>query len=200
MDLDHHMRTIDMDQAKVHYGLAGPETGHPVLLLHGASFSSQTWEELGTVRALADAGYRVVTVDLPGFGRSEPNENLSARWLRKLLHVLALDAPVIVSPSMSGRFALPLAIEDPQLLRGLIAIAPVSIPRHLEKLSHITCPVLVIWGENDKLIPLEQADHLASGVPRGQKVILAGAGHAAYMEQPAQFHAVVLNFLQQVFA
>ena len=94
------VRSVDMDQALVHYGVAGPESGHPVLLLHGASFSSRTWEQLGTVQALADAGYRVYAVDLPGFGHSEPNRNVSSRWLRKLLHVLSIGASVMVSPSI----------------------------------------------------------------------------------------------------
>lgn len=36
-----------------------------VLLLHGAKYSAQTWEDLGTLAVLADAGFRVAAVDLP---------------------------------------------------------------------------------------------------------------------------------------
>ena len=42
--------------------------GTPVLLLHGAAFSSQTWVEVGTLQALSEAGLDVVAVDLPGKG------------------------------------------------------------------------------------------------------------------------------------
>ena len=37
-----------------------------VLLLHGARFTSSTWKELGTLDALADAGFASVAVDIPG--------------------------------------------------------------------------------------------------------------------------------------
>ena len=79
--------------------------GRAVVLRHGASFDAATWRKIGTLRALAQAGYRAYAVDLPGFGQSEPGPGGARTWLLALLDALGLQAPVIVSPSMSGRFA-----------------------------------------------------------------------------------------------
>ena len=66
-------QSVKVRGGKVHFLVAGPAKGQAVVLLHGATLTSETWEETGTIQTLANAGYRVIAVDLPGLGRSDEN-------------------------------------------------------------------------------------------------------------------------------
>lgn len=191
-------RSVTVAGSKVHVVEQGNVKGQAVLLLHGASFSSKTWQEIGTMQVLADADYRGIAVDLPGFGGSESNEGSSETWLGDLLDALNIQEPVVVSPSMSGQYALPLVTSEPERLRGFVAVAPVAIMEYKDQLQQITVPVLAVWGENDRLIPQEQADLLVSSAKHGRKVVIAGGSHAPYMSDPATWHKVLLEFLGEL--
>ena len=93
---------------RIHYLAAGPADAPAVLFLHGASFSAQTWLELGTLVLLAEQGYRAVAVDLPGYGQSAQVESQPVDFMLDLLGDLNLARPALVSPSMSGQYSLPL--------------------------------------------------------------------------------------------
>jgi pimeloyl-ACP methyl ester carboxylesterase len=189
---------LTVEGAKVHYLVAGPADGRPVVLLHGASFNAETWRQIGTLDVLAEAGYLAYAVDLPRFGKSGPMTGLQATWLGKLLDSLKLSKPVVVSPSMSGSFSLPLVTAEPDRLGGFVAVAPVSIIEYRNQLHEITCSVLAVWGEHDELIPQEQADLLVASLANGKKVVIPGGNHAPYMSDPNAWHLVLLGFLGEV--
>jgi abhydrolase domain-containing protein 14 len=191
-------RWLEIRESPVHYLIEGNDDGTPVVLLHGASFRAETWKQIGTLKVLAEAGHLAYAVDLPGFGESAPLRRSPENWLETFLDILEIERPVIVSPSMSGRFALPLICAKPDRVRGFVAVAPVGIRSHMQELSRITAPVLAVWGENDQIVPIEQADLLVQSVKQGRKAIIAGGTHAPYMSDPKAFHAELLRFLNDL--
>lgn len=61
----------------------------------------------------------------------------------------------------------------------------------------IKCPVLLIAGEKDSLISVEQAVKARDSIP-GSKLVTLPAGHAAAVECPDDFNAAVLEFLSGI--
>lgn len=195
--IEHRSCWLEVEGSPVHYLVEGPQEGKPVVLLHGASFRAETWNQIGTLKALAEAGHRAIAVDLPGFGQSGPLRGSAESWVETFLDLLKIDRATLVSPSMSGRFALPFVCARPERVAGFVAVAPVSIPGYLPQLFQCPVPVLAIWGENDQIIPIKDADRLVQTVKQGRKVIIAGGTHAPYMSDPKAFHAELLRFLKE---
>ena len=62
-------------------------------------------------------------------------------------------------------------------------------------LAHITQQTLIIWGEYDRIIPVKHAYVAAEGIPNSQLAIFPNCGHHPYLEYPAKFDRLVLDFL-----
>lgn len=65
-------------------------------------------------------------------------------------------------------------------------------PPAIDRLAQISVPTLVILGELDAPNPLEQ---LTAQIPGARKVVMAGTAHHPFMEKPAEFNKIVLDFL-----
>jgi len=186
---------VELDGHSIHSLRAGPRTGRSVLLLHGAKFDAETWRTLGTIALLAKAGYRVIALDLPGFGKSESWRFDRAHLLERLLPKLDIGQPVVVAPSMSGAVTFPVLVNRPELVSGVIAVAPAGTPRYAVRLEGSPVPALIVWGDRDAVFPVSQAKRLAASFERATTVILEGARHPCYLDEPARFHDAVLTFL-----
>ena len=187
---------ISIGGARLHFLEGGDPRALTVLFLHGGRFTSQTWKELGTLDLLVRRGYRVLALDLPGFGQSEKAEKLPPSDVLASFATLVAQQPVVVvSPSMSGRFSFPFLARRPSQVTGFVAVAPVEIATYAERLKGSQVPALLVWGENDDVIPLRESKPLLEAMSRSRRVVLEGASHACYLDRPIDFHRELLQFL-----
>lgn len=96
---EQHSHTVEGTDPQLYVGVHDPKDDaglRPILLLHGFSSSSKlNWEDTGWIAALTEAGRRVITVDLPGHGRSgapEDRDSYSPGRIRADLLQIAFDA------------------------------------------------------------------------------------------------------------
>lgn len=59
----------------------------------------------------------------------------------------------------------------------------------------IRAPTLVVWGEDDRIVPLEDGRRLAARIPGARLKVLPRCGHAPNEERPAELCALVRRFL-----
>jgi pimeloyl-ACP methyl ester carboxylesterase len=65
------------------------------------------------------------------------------------------------------------------------------------RLPEIRCPALVVWGEDDMLVPKRDADDYERLIPRARKVVLEDTGHSAMIERPQTFNDLLVEFLAE---
>jgi pimeloyl-ACP methyl ester carboxylesterase len=125
-------RFIDCDGARLHVCEAGPEGAPRLLLIHGAS--SNLLELWGPLAEEFSPLHRVVAYDRPGMGhstRARRNAHTlasQAKCAARVLEETGQGAAVIVAHSLGAAVALRLALERPELVRGLVLIAPACCP------------------------------------------------------------------------
>ena len=112
----------------LHYQDTGPsKNAIPIVFLHGFGASLQTWDTWA--QALSD-DYRVISVDLPGFGLTgeDPSgiytDQRSVEVLEAFLKELNIPKVVLVGNSMGGKFAWQFAARYPNQVSKLVLISP----------------------------------------------------------------------------
>jgi pimeloyl-ACP methyl ester carboxylesterase len=120
-----YLRAMTVDARRVHFAAIGSGHGAPILLIHGLGGRWQNWLE--NIPRLSKHR-RVVAVDLPGFGHSQPplapiSIDGYARALDRVCDLLELDAAVIVGSSLGGSVAVELALRHPARVERLVLVS-----------------------------------------------------------------------------
>jgi pimeloyl-ACP methyl ester carboxylesterase len=64
-------------------------------------------------------------------------------------------------------------------------------------LGGVAAPALVVWGRDDRIVPLECGERYAKALPRARLEIVAGAGHLVDLEKPDDLARLVIDFVSQ---
>lgn len=191
-------KSIIIEKAIINYLESESEKGRDILLLHGMKFNSATWLETGTLELLEKQGYHAIAVDLPGFGESENLEMGKKEILEAIIDKLGLSEPVIIAPSMSGGYSLPVVAEGKITLGAYLAVAPTNIPDYSEALKGNALLTLAIWGSNDEIVPPANAEILCAAMTNVKKVIIENGGHPTYLKETRLFHQHLIEFLNSL--
>ncbi len=71
-------------------------------------------------------------------------------------------------------------------------------PKLRRRLTRITAPTLVVWGQSDGVVSAEYGRAYAESIPGARFETLEAAGHYPYLEQPERFVELVASFLKRI--
>ena len=130
-----HSRFVDVDGVRVHYQEAGDPLAPALVLIHGFASSTLVWSKV--FLRLAAAGFRVIAVDMLGFGYSGKPRNGQytiagqASVLIALLDRLNIKRATLVGSSYGGAVAATCALDYAQRVKKLVLIGTVNNNRPL---------------------------------------------------------------------
>jgi pimeloyl-ACP methyl ester carboxylesterase len=175
----------------------------PELMLVGHSFGAMVACEVAAARP--SRVRRLALIDPIGLWR---DETPVVNWM--LLSPSDLSKYVFRDPAAAAAkalFAVPPDPEEAALARTRLSWAMGAtgkfiwpIPdKGLKKRIHriAAIPTLLVWGEEDRLVPRAYADEFQRRLPRARIEIVTGAGHAPHLEQPEIVADLVQAFLKE---
>jgi pimeloyl-ACP methyl ester carboxylesterase len=81
-------------------------------------------------------------------------------------------------------------------VRSVIDMAGQRVSAHDRLYLAARVPTLIVWGEEDRVIPVAHAHQTHEAIPGSKIAVLPGAGHFLPFEQPKWFTDVLLDFLE----
>ncbi|VVE33739.1 2-hydroxy-6-oxo-6-phenylhexa-2,4-dienoate hydrolase [Pandoraea cepalis] len=261
---------------RIHYNDTG-SGAETVVMLHGSGPGATGWANFNrNVEPMVDAGYRVLLVDCPGWGKSDPVVNtgsrseLNARVLKAVLDALDIERVHIIGNSMGGHSTVAFALSNParvgklilmgggtggpsqfvamptegiKLLNGLykdptienlkrmmnvfvfdassitedlmqarldnmlanrdhlenfvksLAANPKQFTDYGARLGEVAAPTLIVWGRDDRFVPMDVGLRLLAGLPNAQLHVFNRCGHWVQWEHADAFNRMVIDFL-----
>jgi pimeloyl-ACP methyl ester carboxylesterase len=187
-------------------------SGQPVVFSHGWPLTADAFED--QMFFLASRGYRCIAHDRRGHGRSSQpwtgyEYDTFADDLAELVRSLDLKDAVHIGHSMGGG-----EVPGAKVSRGLIdsfwrqgmmsslkasydCVKAFSETDFTEDLKKFDVPTLILHGDEDQVVPIEDSAALAAKLIKGAKLkVYKGGGHGICSTQKDQVNADLLPFIK----
>ncbi|HZI21599.1 MAG TPA: alpha/beta fold hydrolase [Gemmatimonadales bacterium] len=155
----------------------------------------------------------LVLIGSAGLGVREPILLRVGRWPVLGPLVLALRGRAVTRRLLEATYADPRKVSAADIDQYYAPVAEPDYGRGLhgvlrefrfdcltDQLEHIAPPTLVLWGEEDRLIPIALGRTLAAGIPHAAFLSVPQAGHAVQEEAPGEVNRLLLRFLKDGLA
>lgn len=143
-------RFVEVDGVRIHFQEFGEPSATPVLLIHGYTASTFVWNNVAP--QLAEAGFRVLAVDLIGFGFSDKpvwsdyTFDTQARMIVRLMDRLGIGRATLVGSSYGGGVAAAVAQDNPERVEKLVLVGA-ACNDEVPKLPVVKLMTLPLFGE-----------------------------------------------------
>src|SRR6266481_2376379 len=200
-------RTVDVRGIATHMFEAGPPTAAPLLYLHqlGLDKALVAGHSLGGWMAAELAVWyperveKLVLSNALGIRvKGSPVADIFAMNPREVL-ATCFDDFAAAMPLMPAAFDTDYLLSQYRQLTTLASLAwnPGYDPRLERRLERIACPTLIIWGQNDRLVPPVYGDAFHRLIANSELVMLEGTGHMPMFEKAGEWTRAIREFLQK---
>ncbi len=163
------------------FALANPERIGKLVLMGGGTGGPSQFVPMPT------EGIKL----LQGLYRDPTIENL-----KKMMNVFVFDTSSLTEELFQARLSNMLSRRDhlENFVKSLAA-NPKQFPDQGPRLHEISAPALVIWGRDDRFVPMDVGLRLLWGMQNAELHIFNRCGHWAQWEHAEKFNRMVLDFL-----
>lgn len=155
-----------------------------------------------TMKMVADSMVsppKIVLLDSAGL---IPKKSFRQKWRAKSFKIIKRILTLPVIKSFSGGLlekarrhygSADYNAAPPVLRQTMVSLVNTDLRDIIHKIS---CPTLLIWGENDTATPLSDAKIIESLIPDCGLCVIKGTGHFSFCERPFEAHAIINSFIK----
>jgi pimeloyl-ACP methyl ester carboxylesterase len=170
-------------------------------ILIGLSMGGTVAQTVTLSRPRGLVGLVLVGATAHGLGPDVQADNVIAAIRRIGIHQSAqdvIDASFAASTSQDlVAWARSEVTQTPEYV-AVQAIRSLNDTDNRARLGHVEVPTLIVAGEDDRITPVGESEHLAELIPGAELAVIKAAAHFPMLEQPVKFNEVFEEFVERL--